>query len=82
MFKMHLLLIKEFKCFSHFNLMMLNYLCLILNGSQKNASVRELLALTIYYNIKILHKYHIIMKVLMYLYLLHRQVCLFNNDLR
>ena len=33
---------------------MLNYLCL--NGSQKNASVRELLALTIY-KIKILHEY-------------------------
>ena len=52
--------------------MMLNYLCL--NGSQKNASVRELLALTIHYKIKILHEYHIIMKVLIYLYLLHRQV--------
>ena len=36
---------------------MLNYLRL--NGSLKNASVRELLALTIYYKIKILHEYHI-----------------------
>ena len=48
----------------------------------KNASVRELLALTIYYKIKILHEYHINMKILMYLYLLHRHVCLFNNRLR
>ena len=48
----------------------------------KNASVRELLTLTIYYKIKILHEYHIIMKILMYLYLLHHHVCLFKNRLR
>ena len=51
-------------------------------AAKKNTSVRELLALTIYYKIKILHEYHIIMKVLMYQYLLHLQVCLFNNRLR
>ena len=55
MFKMHLLLIKQFKYFSHFNFiipyaptsLMLNYLWLNHECQLKNAGVGELLALTI-----------------------------------